>query len=143
MNHEIGTETLVTVAGIVVAFALPVLIFRVQREVDMEAKAERIWLPWADRLLLVAMSVSLVVIALGVVQPHTSQGTYLAMSAVSLGNLVLIFAYPFAVLAHYRIILGGGRTEPRENPEPWERNLVVVATVLAVIVCVAQFAAGR
>jgi hypothetical protein len=51
---------------------------------------------------------------------------------------ILMIAYPFAILDHYRIEIGTWRTEQGEKPEdrhkgePIEKAIVIVAGVLAV-----------
>jgi hypothetical protein len=137
----IDQSTLVTVAALIAGFGSAVLVFRIQREVDMAAKGETTWVPWADRLIITATLLALVFGIFPFVSGFvvTPIANALAMAASS-GAVVLLFGYVFAILAHYRLIFGGGRTGPRDNPEPAERwiiwlTVIVAASVFGVVLC--------
>ena len=49
---------------------------------------------------------------------------------------ILLAAYPFAILNHYRIAIGANRTGYRAKGEPVERGIVVTAFLLAATVLV-------
>ena len=122
--------TLATIASVTSAFGSTALLFRVQRENDMRSKDERVWLPIADWLLLIATLTSLLLVLVPI-----AAGQPLAFpSAASAMSSVCVAGYVPSILAHYRIVLGGARRGPRVNPEPSELILVMltVGTALAV-----------
>ena len=125
MNQDGGT--LAAIASITAAFGTTVLIFRVQRENDMRAKRERVWLPVADWLLLTATVASLLLVLVPVAAGYNLRVSAAASAAAS----VCVAGYIPAILAHYRIVLGSRRSGPRDNPEPLELVWVVLTVVAA------------
>jgi hypothetical protein len=45
----------------------------------------------------------------------------------------MLAGYIFGILAHYRLILGKNQSGKRDNPEPAEGIIVILAAVLAVV----------
>jgi hypothetical protein len=128
--------TLAAIASVITAFSVAMLIFRVQRELDMGAAGEARWIPWSDWLLLLASTLSLVGVLLPLVAADPlGKVRQLVPGAACAAAVVVVAWYPFAVLAHYRLILRGSRQGPRENPEPAERWIVLLALASA---CVAS-----
>jgi hypothetical protein len=128
-------STLLTIATLIAGFGATVLVFRVGREVEMSRRGETTWVPWCDWLMVAATVSSLV---LGVLPSATGMvpvvpATILGM-AVNSAATVLIVGYIVAVLAHYRLILGGGRTGKRTNPEPSERWITLLSVVCALVI---------
>jgi hypothetical protein len=100
----------------------------------MHERDEQIWIPWADRLLVGATLVSLLVVLLPLVM---FRGSALAMSvavAACSASIVLVAGYVLAILAHYRLLWGRSRSGSRDNPEPAERVLVYL-TLAASALC--------
>jgi len=62
MFPEIDRGTLATIASIISAFGVPMLYFRIERELRMRKKEEIVWLPAADWLLVGATLVSLLLV---------------------------------------------------------------------------------
>lgn len=127
--------TLITVASLVAGFSTSILVFRLQREIEMHSAGEITWLPWADRLILLAAILSLASVLLIVSGLFPSDAIKLASCALA-ASLILTIGYVLAVLAHYRFILSFGRSGPRKNPEPAERVIVLLclaATIATVI----------
>ncbi len=130
------TGTLATIGSVITAFSVAMLVFRIQRELQMHERREINWLPCADWLLLGAGLVSLLAVILPLVSAHpTSTVHRLVPPAACSVAVVLVAGYTFGILAHYRLIFGGTRKGPRSNPEPGEK-IVVVVTVVVAFVCV-------
>jgi len=127
----VDQATLATIAGLIGAVGAAVLVLRVQRETDQEARAidakndlinqlisegmspeqaEKtadqeipviIWLPVADWLILAATVISLLAVILPLVHYPEIKPWSLAASGSA---AILTAGYIFAILAHYRII---------------------------------------
>lgn len=130
-----SAELLATVASIITAFGAAMLFFRIQRELEMGDLGEVNWLPWSDRLLLVAtlMCLLLVLIPTMLIGETKSILTRLPLAANTTA-LVLVAGYIFGILAHYRLFFGTKRTGKRENPEPAEKVIVFFFGLVAVAV---------
>lgn len=108
------------------------LFFRIQRELHMGGASEINWIPWADWLLVAASLIALTCVLLPLVAAHPTSWAHTRIPGPSCAvSIVLLAFYPFAILAHYRFILGGGRTGPRYNPEPGEKLVVWLAILVA------------
>jgi hypothetical protein len=119
---------LVTIASITIAFGIPILLYRIQRENQMRAEQERVWLPWSDWPLLIAVMSSLLFVLV------PTAGGYIPSfsSAVSVASSICLAGYIPSILAHYRIMFGASRHGPRNNPEPMERVFVILTAVAAI-----------
>jgi len=63
---------------------------------------------------------------------HSSQSSWVVLPrAAASAACVMVGGYIFAILAHYRLILGRRRIGPRVNPEPGERAVFCVTIVVA------------
>ncbi|MGJ4917640.1 hypothetical protein [Bradyrhizobium oligotrophicum] len=133
-TRELDPATLAAIASIIAAFGVAMLFFRIQRELQMSAQDEIIWLPWADWLLVFATLVCLFFVILPLIFQTTSRVPTAAAGAAT----VLVGGYIFAILGHYRILFGRRRTGPRYNPEPAERVVVLVFSFLALVVFAAR-----
>jgi hypothetical protein len=121
-----------TVASITAGFGITVLFFRIDRELRIGQKGERIWIPWADWLLLAATLCSLVFVLLPMVLFPESKALGLRLpTAACAAALVSLAGYVVGVLAHYRLLFGRRRVDPRVNPEPSERVVVLATTAAA------------
>jgi hypothetical protein len=131
-----------TVASILSGFGISVFMFRIQRELrvrDVHPDWPN-WLAWADYLILAAILVSLLLVVLPLMA--TAQPGRLVYSVAAGGCAaasLLVAAYPFAILDHYRIEIGTWRTREGEDPqvrhkgEPIERVIVLGGAILATI----------
>lgn len=132
MDHS----SLLTSASIIGAFGMSVLIFRIQRELDMESKGEVTWIPLADWALLAATVMSLVVVVMLLIYGDlNSKAQQLLASATTLA-----IGYIPAVLAHYRLPFKFGRSGHRSNPEPAEAVVVALSVAAAIAVFLAASA---
>ena len=131
------------VASILSGFGISVFMFRVQRELhirDIHPKDPN-WLAWADYLVLSAIVLSLLLVVLPLMAlPEPNRFVISVAAASCAASSLLLAAYPFAILDHYRIEIGTWRTREGEKPqtrhksEPIERVIVVSAGIIAALV---------
>jgi hypothetical protein len=138
------SEAYLTVASILSGFGITVLMFRIERELSVRENHPDWpnWLAWADYLILGAIVLSLLVVVLPVVGLSEPSKWVLTVAAGSCAaSVILVALYPFAILAHYRILIGANRSGDRKKGEPLERLIVVAASILAagVFACVIWF----
>ena len=156
----LSPESYLSVASILSGFCVSVFVSRIQREVVIMDEAEKSinskfqsthrrrygclinrkpknWLAWSDYLIIVAIMLSLLLVVL----PHmvssnvTNNPALLSLAAASCAAAsILLSAYPFAILDHYRILWGKERKEERMSGEPLERFIVIAALVIAAAV---------
>jgi hypothetical protein len=131
-----------TVASILSGFGISVFMFRIQRELrvrDADPQSPN-WLAWADYLILASILVSLLLVVLPLMAVAEPDKLVFSIAAGSCAAAsILVAAYPFAILDHYRIEIGTWRTREGEKPqerhksEPVERIIVIGAAALAAI----------
>src|SRR5271165_2572808 len=127
--------TISTVASLIAGFSTTMLYFRIQRELTMQEAGEPNWIPWADRLLVIAAAVAMLLGVVPLLTFSVSSRVYVILPPASCACASVFAAgYPLAILAHYRFILGKKRRGPRENPEPAEKWIVAVTFVAAVAI---------
>ncbi len=127
-------ETLSTVASIISGFGIAMLFFRIQRELLMGKKGEPIWIPYSDWLLIIATVISLLLVILPLILLSFLPSFLSALpSAACVTATIMVTGYIFGILAHYRLILAGSRSGPRDNPEPSEKIIVRMTVALAAI----------
>jgi glucan phosphoethanolaminetransferase (alkaline phosphatase superfamily) len=127
--------TLANVASVTAAFGAAMLFFRIQRELHMNEKKETVWLPLADWLLVAATLICL----LGVIVPIAFNLRVTIAAACAVASVILVAGYILGIMAHYRILFGQMRKGPRINPEPAERVVVWLTTVVALAVFAWRF----
>jgi hypothetical protein len=136
MPH-LSAEAYLTVASITAGFGVTVFMFRVQRELTFENNPDDTRLAWADYLILASISLALVGAVLPLMlAPDPGPICYRLAAASCAASSVLLLAYPFAILDHYRIEWGKRRfrTSPSHaKGEPLEKALVVVSAVVAAL----------
>lgn len=132
-----------TVASILTGFSISVFMFRIQRELGVRDRHPNWpnWLAWADYLIITSIVLSVVLVILPLVAvPDPGRVIYSIAAASCASASILLLAYPFAILDHYRIEIGTWRTRRGEKPlarhkgEPIERIIVVAAEVIAAVV---------
>jgi hypothetical protein len=127
-------EAYLTVASILSGFGVTVLMFRIQRELEVRKAYPRWpnWLAWADYLVLAAILLSLLAVVLPIVAMGEPTDLVLNVAGgACAAAAIMLAAYPIAILDHYRIEIGATRRGDRRKGEPIERKVVVVALILA------------
>jgi hypothetical protein len=131
---------LLTVASVTAGFGIAALVFRIQRELQMAACNETTWVPKADWLLITATLLALLAVILPILMAGQMNSSVVALASIpAVFSVVLLAGYMFAILAHYRLIFGGCRSGPRENPEPAEKKIIVVTITVGTIVALLKF----
>jgi peptidoglycan biosynthesis protein MviN/MurJ (putative lipid II flippase) len=126
-------DSYLTVASILSGFGVTVLMFRIQRELYVREKHPELptWLAWADYLIVAAVVLSLLLVVL----PLIVLGDGSRVLAIATGSCaaaaILVAAYPFAILDHYRIEIGAHRKGGRAKGEPIEKAIVICASAVA------------
>jgi hypothetical protein len=119
-----------TAAGVLLGFQLTAFTWRLNRELEMGDRGERVWVPLADMLNLAAFVV--VVGGVYVLPVLGVSDRALPRDALGLGVVMLAF-YPFALLGHYELF------KPPDDPDdqrprcPGQEQIVLVVAALAVI----------
>jgi ABC-type Na+ efflux pump permease subunit len=132
-----------TVASILTGFCISVFMFRIQRELRVRDRHPDWpnWLAWADYLIIATMTVSVLLVILPLVAiPDPGRIVYSIAAGSCAAASLLLLAYPFAILDHYRIEIGARRGEEpqaRHKGEPIERIIVITAAIVAAITFVA------
>jgi len=126
--------TLITVAGIIAAFGVGTLTFRIQRELEVAKDGGPNWIAWADWLMIAATAVSLLLVVLPLASFGAMPSGLIKLPAAACSaTSILVVGYVFGILAHYRFLFWHGPVDaPRRAGEPAERIIVVVAASLAV-----------
>jgi len=129
-----------TVASILTGFCISVFMFRIQRELGVRDRHPDWpnWLAWADYLIIATIILSVLLVILPLVAlPNPGRIAYSIAAGSCAASSLLLLAYPFAILDHYRIEIGSWRTKLGEKPlarhkgEPIERIIVVTAGLVS------------
>ena len=126
-----------TVASILTGFSISVFMFRIQRELSVRDHHPEWpnWLAWADYLIVATIVVSVLLVILPLVAfPEPGRLMYSVAAGSCAASSLLLLAYPFAILDHYRIEIGvkrGEHPQARHKGEPIERIIVVTAAIVA------------
>ena len=126
-----------TVASILTGFSISVFMFRIQRELGVRDRHPDWpnWLAWADYLIVATIVVSVLLVILPLVAfPEPGRLMYSVAAGSCAASSLLLLAYPFAILDHYRIEIGvkrGEHPQARHKGEPIERIIVVAAAIVA------------
>ena len=138
----IDTAPLLAVASIVGGFGINVLMFRIRRELHMRKQEERTWIPWADQLVIAAVSLSLITVLLLLAAPALSFIPSWIAPTLLAAAVALLLGFPPAILAHYRLLAFQKHAERRDNPEPSEKLCVVVTVLFALAMSVLVWTAA-
>jgi hypothetical protein len=139
-------QPFLTVAAILSGFCISVFMFRIQRELGVRDRHPDWpnWLSWADYLIMASIVLSVVLVIIPLMSSPTPSHTTFSIAAAACASAsILLVAYPFAILDHYRIEIGTWRTkggesaEARHKGEPIERVIVVTAALVAAAIFVA------
>jgi hypothetical protein len=123
----IDPGTVVTVAGILSGFGITVMMFRIQRELERRGRFDHVSrghrFAWADWLVIVPVSASLLVVAM-VMTLGAGRAVLRFATALCSGSASLMAGYLPAILAHYGIGPWPGLFKPtRRSAEQPERQL--------------------
>lgn len=141
----LSSESYLSVASILSGFCVAVFVFRIQREVAIIDRVENRdstskekpenWLAWSDYLIVTSILLSMLLVVLPLMVVHSVNDQLLRLAAASCAaSSILLSAYPFAILDHYRILWGKERKEKRLSGEPLERFIVIAALIVAAVV---------
>ncbi|HEY4981731.1 MAG TPA: hypothetical protein VII24_07280 [Pseudolabrys sp.] len=128
-----------TVASILSGFCISVFMFRIQRKLSVRDRHPDWpnWLAWADYLIVATIVLSVVLVILPLVAvPAPGRAIYSVAAGACAAASLMLLAYPFAILDHYRIEIGarrGEKPQARHKGEPIERIIVVTAGSVAAI----------
>ena len=137
-DAHLSAEAYLAVAAITAGFGVSVLMFRIQRELTVVNEPDDPslnWLPWADWLILGSISLSLIGVILPLVIFKAPDQLKFSVAAASCAaGTVLLAAYPFAIIDHYRLIWGKRRWRKSMRnviAEPGEKVIVIAAALIA------------
>jgi hypothetical protein len=122
-------------AAALLALQIGAFTWRISREIDVaEGSGDINWLPWADRMNMVAMVSSLAVFILPLLACPASwpEGAFLFSVVLSMG-------YPFAVASHYDLWHEGKRDIERGKRCG---KIAAMVTLLVALLMLILFAAG-
>lgn len=137
----VDTDTVAAIGTLIVGFGIAAFVFRVQRELQMADAGEPYWLPWADRLLIGVVTVTIGLVLFPIVMASGGSqfwGDRLPAAACAASTIALTGYIP-ALLAHYRfgprparkwIWFGPQPEQYRRAGEPAEKVIVIVFTML-------------
>lgn len=146
----VDEATIATIGAVIVGFGITALVFRVQREIQQADAGKTAWIPWADRLLIGVVTVTLLLVLFPIALGGGSSRLWAAgrlPAAACSGSTVALTGYIPALLAHYRLALkpgsrrkwiwfGGELSKSRHAGEPAERVIVGASVALSVIAVV-------
>jgi hypothetical protein len=126
MDESIDVTSIWTAAGVLLGFQLSVIRWRVDREREMEAADELVWLPPCEYLNLLSMGSTAVGVfvlpALGVVGIEFLRHSF-ALS------ILFLSGYSFAIFGHYQLFR---HSLPRPR-FPRQEKIPFFATLLAAV----------
>jgi hypothetical protein len=125
-----NSEVIATIASLITAAGVTMLLFRVQREDRMRRENQPTWLPAADALLLASTTASIGLVLVPLLMFESELLSRRLPTAGCVASVVALGGYMFALPAHYRIIFGTKRQGPRTNPEPAELTIIIGTAVL-------------
>jgi hypothetical protein len=97
-----GNSELISLLSIIGGFGVTILVFRIQRELEMKKENRAMWIPGADRLLILAIIIVFgwIIVMLFNWKTDLTLGNW----AVGLVVVTLMLGYIFAILAHYGLL---------------------------------------
>src|ERR1017187_7835127 len=122
---------LIGAAAIVLGFGVTVIMFRIQRELQMQKENEPTWIAYSDYLILASIFTSLFLVLLPVLLVPQFKYIITVARAGCVAAIILEAGYIPSILAHYRIGFGKDRHGARTNPEPTERRFVWLFAIFA------------
>lgn len=138
------------IGAVIVGFGITAFVFRVQRELQLADEGQRRWIPWADRLLISVVTVTLLLVLFPIALAGRTASLWgeRLPAAACCASTVALAGYIPALLAHYRFgpsparkwIWFGCRLGDRSAGEPAEIAIVVASVVLGIIAAVVSLA---
>lgn len=131
----IDSSTLTQVASIIAGFGAAALVFRIQRELEMQKEGEANWIAFTDWLLIIATFFCLVFAIVPLMlftKPPMQVITF--VRGICAASALMVGGWVFGILAHYRLILGKNRSGPRTNPEPSETVIVIFTFSISFVI---------
>jgi peptidoglycan biosynthesis protein MviN/MurJ (putative lipid II flippase) len=131
-----------TVASILSGFSISVFMFRIQRELGVRDRHPDWpnWLAWADYLVIATIVLSLLLVVLPLIALSApSEFVFSIAAGTCAATSLLLVGYPFAILDHYQIEIGGWRrkkgekVEVRHKGEPIEKAIVIITGLFAAV----------
>lgn len=131
-----------TVASILSGFSISVFMFRIQRELGVRDRHPDWpnWLAWADYLVIATIVLSLLLVVLPLIAlPEPTEFVFSIAAGTCAATSLLLLAYPFAILDHYRIEIGVWRAKPdahveiRHKGEPIEKAIVITTGLIGTL----------
>jgi hypothetical protein len=104
----VDEATLATIGAVIVGFGIAALVFRIQREIQQIDAGKTAWIPWADRLLIGVVTVTLLLVVFPIALGGGTSRLWVAgrlPAAACSGSIVALTGYIPALLAHYRLAL--------------------------------------
>ena len=132
MSTEFSPGAVIAVAAIVFGFGVTVIMFRIQRELEMRKKGEPSWIACSDHLIFASIFVSVFCVFLPTFLLPKFNCTVAIARAGCVAAIILEAGYIPSILAHYRLGFGKNRIGGRTNPEPTERLFIWIAAILAI-----------
>jgi uncharacterized membrane protein len=137
-------DILASISSIVAGFGIAVLLFRVQREMQMAKEGEKVWIPGSDRMLIAAVALSLFFVLLPIISVHfSSEVSSRIPVACCAASLVLMTGYPLSILAHYRLIFSQNASGERSETEPAESTIIILTVLTAIIIGIVIIRVGQ
>jgi hypothetical protein len=124
---EISPDTVRSAAGVIVGFQVAAFTLRINREIEVGDRGERTWLPLADYVNLVSMTVALVGFFIAPIVGFYGEPT--AAKALGL-SLVLLACYPYALVGHYELFTGEDREDRTRDYCPRQEKIAITVTLL-------------
>jgi len=113
--------------------------FRIQRELGVRDRHPKWpnWLAWADYLVISTIVLSLLLVVLPLIAlSEPTEFVFSIAAGTCAATSILMLAYPFAILDHYRIEIGvwrDGNGLARHKGEPIEKAIVIVSSLIAAL----------
>jgi len=104
-----SVQPYLTVASILSGFCISVFMFRIQRELGVRDRHPKWpnWLAWADYLVISTIVFSLLLVVLPLIAlSEPTEFVFSIAAGTCAAASILMLAYPFAILDHYRIEIG-------------------------------------
>jgi hypothetical protein len=118
--------TLGIIASVIAGFGGAMFLFRLQSDLQAQKESEPPWIPWADRLLIFATLIALLLVLLPLVATTNRPGVMAHLPAAGCtAALILMAGYIPAILAHYRLFFGAGK--------PAERVIALLTAIIALV----------